>query len=391
MSYFKPYIDESGFHYPTYNDILEDLINECQRIYGSGCYLGNDSQDYQLLSVIADKIYDSYQTCEITYNAHSPVTAIGTTLDYIVAINGIMRRQGTKSTAVLTLSGAAGVTVANGAVSDVNGYMWDLPSTIVIGSDGTVDALGVCREPGLITAPSGTINHIMTPTAGWMSVTNDADAQPGTVTETDSELRSRRADSVSYPSQSLLLGLKGALISLKDVNRCEVYENDTGATNENGIPGHSICCIVEGGDQEEIADTIIVKKGPGCGTYGSVSQEVIDVYGQRNVIRFSRPKYIDIDIAITLSRRSGYKASTPDEIRAAIVSYLDTFTIGTDLTPSIIWMIAQEVNVDKRTPTFAIESVTASRHGEPLGTQDIQIAFDEVAKGRTALIAITVT
>ena len=391
MSYFKPYIDASGFHYPTYNDILEDLINECQRIYGSGCYLGNDSQDYELLAVIAEKIYDGYQTCEIAYNSHSPVTAIGTSLDYIVAINGITRRQGTKSTALLTLYGTAGATIENGVAADVNGYMWDLPESVTISSDGTADALGICREAGLITAPSGTITHIMTPTAGWASVTNEYDAQPGTVTETDSELRSRRADSVSYPSQSLLLGLKGALVALKDVNRCEVYENDTGTTNENGIPGHTICCIVEGGDQEKIADTIMVKKGPGCGTFGSISQSVIDAYGQSNMIRFSRPEYVDIDIAIKLSRRNGYKVSTPDEIKSAIVSYLDAFAIGTNLTPSIIWMIAQEVNVDKRTPTFSIESVTAARHGEVLGTQDIQIAFDEVAKGRTALIGITVT
>ena len=99
MSYFAPYVDESGLHYPTYNDILEDLIEDMQTIYGSGIYLGSDSQDYQMLSKFAEKIYDTYQAMEIAYNAHSPVTAIGTGLDYIVAINGIKRKTGTNSTA----------------------------------------------------------------------------------------------------------------------------------------------------------------------------------------------------------------------------------------------------------------------------------------------------
>ena len=35
MAYFKPYIDETGYHYPTCNDILEYLIDRMQTIYGS--------------------------------------------------------------------------------------------------------------------------------------------------------------------------------------------------------------------------------------------------------------------------------------------------------------------------------------------------------------------
>ena len=26
MTYFKPYVDSTGLHIPTYNDILEDMI-----------------------------------------------------------------------------------------------------------------------------------------------------------------------------------------------------------------------------------------------------------------------------------------------------------------------------------------------------------------------------
>ena len=390
MSYFKPYIDATGYHYPTYNEILESLIEDCQTIYGSGCYLGNDSQDYQLLSTIANKIFDAFQTNEIVFNSFSPITAIGTGLDYIVAINGVKRRQGTKATATLTLTGNAGTVIPAGVAADVNGYMWDLQGSVTIGLEGEAKCEAVCREMGVIVAPVGTINHIMTPTAGWFSVTNDEEATAGTITETDRELRTRRADSVALPSRSLVAGLKGALVGLKDVNRCVVYENDNREMNENGIPGHSVCCVIEGGNPEDIAQTIRLKKGPGCGTYGMVSQTVMDEFDQEYTIKFSRPEYVDIDVAITISRRSGYKTSTPDEIKEAIVTYLDTFAIGTNLTPSIIWMIAQQVNIDARTPTFAIESVTAARHGEALGVQDILIGYDEVAKGRAPLIAITV-
>ena len=145
MSYFKPYIDESGFHYPTYNEILEQLVDDMQTIFGSGIYLGSDSQDYQMLSKFAEKIYDSYQTCEIVYLSRSPVTSIGAGLDYIVAINGIARKQGTKSTVTVTLEGTAGTVIYDGAVADTNGHVWDLPATVIIGDEGSVnrDLVGI--------------------------------------------------------------------------------------------------------------------------------------------------------------------------------------------------------------------------------------------------------
>ena len=397
MSYFKPYIDETGYHYPTYNEILDSLIEDFQTIYGSGAYLGSDSQDYEFLSKVAEKIYDTYQTCELVYDARSPVTAMGTGLDYIVAINGIARKQATKSMVVLTLTGEAGTTITNGFVSDTNGNIWDLPESVVIGDGGTVQVDAYCREAGIIQAAPGTVTHIMTPTLGWESVTNSGSAATGTVTETDSELRARQADSVALPSQSMKDGLRAGLSAISGVSRREVYENDTNTIDANGIPGHSICCVVEGGEDQEIGEVIFLRKGEGCGTYGGPvgstgrkEVHVTDASGQDNTILFSRLSYVDVAMQITITRRAGYKTSTPDEIKAAIIEYLDTFSIGTDLTTSIIWMVAQSINVDPRTPSFSITSVLASRNGDDLSTDDVVIDYNEVARGREPLITVVI-
>lgn len=391
MSYFKPYIDSSGYHYPTYNDILEDLVNDMQTIYGSGIYLGNDSQDYQMLSKIAEKIYDTYQTCEIVYHSYSPATAMGVGLDYVVAINGIARKQGTRSTVVVTLTGAAGTTINSGIVADTDGHIWDLPASVVIGESGTADAEAVCREMGVIQVAPDSVTRILTPTLGWESITNSDEATTGTITESDSSLRARQAYSTAQPSQSILDGLKGALESIDDVSRVATYENQTATTDSLGIPSHSICCIVEGGTDEDVANTIYNRKGLGCGTHGSTSYEIIDNSGQAVEIKFSRLAYVEIDIEINISARAGYAASTPDDIKAAIVDYLDTFSIGVDLTTSIIWMVAQQVNTDPRTPTFAVNSVKAARHGSELGSADVEIDFDEVAKGNLSMITVNVS
>lgn len=391
MSYFAPYVDESGLHYPTYNDILEDLIEDMQTIYGSGIYLGSDSQDYQMLSKFAEKIYDTYQAMEIAYNAHSPVTAIGTGLDYIVAINGIKRKTGTNSTATLTLTGAPRTVIVNGAAADSAGNIWLLPDEVVLDDNGVASVESICQYAGTITAQANTITRIMTPTQGWTSVTNPSDSTTGVAVEMDSQLRARRAESVAQPSQSMLLGMKGALESLDDVKRVAVYENDTGSTDANGIPAHSLCAVVESGDSNEIANTILIRKGVGCGTYGNQTVQIIDDYGQTYNIKFSRVQYVDIDIEVNISTRSGYSVSTPDEIKAAIVTYLEDFSIGTDLTTSIIWMVSQQVNSDFRTPTFSITSVRAARHGQTKSTNDVVIGFDEVARGSVANITVNVS
>lgn len=391
MSYFVPYIDETGYHYPTYNEILEDLVEKTQAIFGSGIYLGNDSKDYQMLAVVAEKAFDCYQTGEIVYNAHSAVTAIGTGLDYIVALNGLKRKSATRSVATLSLIGTAWTVITNGKVSDSKGNLWDLPRTVTLDGNGQATVDAICEMTGEIEALENTINNIATPTAGWISVTNNAATVTGSAVETDSELRGRQGESTATPSQSTVSGLKGAILSVDEVGRAEVYENYTDEVDDNGIPAHSVCCVVEGGDDEDIADTIRLRKGLGCGIYGSETVVVEDEHGHDCSIKFSRVTYVDVDITINITRKAGYAASTATEIKTAIAEYLAEFAIGMDLTTSIIWMVAQQVNTDYRVPTFSITSVLAAKHGQTQSASDVEINFDEVARGNVANITVNVT
>lgn len=384
--YFAPYVDETGLHYPTYNEVLTSLVEDMRSIYGDDIYLGSDSQDYELLSKFAEKIYDTYQAMEIAYNAHSPAKAIGNGLDYIVALNGITRKQGTRSVAMVNITGTAGTTINNGKIADTYGVLWDLPETVTIGEYGTVSAVATCEVVGNVQAQADTIIRIMTPTLGWLSVTNPSAAVMGMITEPDSKLRERQATSVASPSQSILEGLKGAVLTLDEVERCEVIENNssTGST----IPAHSICCIVQGGDSEEIARTILNHKSAGCGTYGNTSETVTDAYGHDNTVSFSRPSVVDVDVEITISRKAGYSSSYVEKIKTAIATYLNGFEIGADLTTSILGVISQQVIVDYANPDFVVMGVKACRHGGALGTADVLFDYDEVASGNINYINV---
>ena len=391
MAYFAPYIDAAGLHIPSYSDIRDQLTANAKTIFGVDIYLGIDSQDYQWISAVASIIYDSFLTSQAVYNTRGPSTAIGSPLDIIVKLNGIKRQSAVYSTCYVTLTGTAGTTITNGIVGDVNGNNWSLTSPVIIGSNGQATALATCQTVGTISANIGDINKIVTPTYGWTSVTNAAAATVGSNAETDAQLRSRQAISTAQPSRTVLEGLKGAIAAVTGVGRFVVYENDTSATDANGLPAHSITAVVENGLDADIAQAIFTRKAPGCYTNGDVIVSITDQYGVAVTIRFYRPIYVDIDVTVNVKQLTGYTTQTTTDIQNAVAAYISSLAIGDDLSVSSLWGAALSANSVPYKPLFSITSLTAARHSGVQGTADLVIAFNEVTRGNVANIVVNVT
>jgi len=391
MPYFAPYIDSAGLHIPTYIDIRDDLIAQVRSIYGQNIYLGNDSQDYQYISVFALKISDTLQTLQLVYNNRSPNTAIGSALDGLVKLNGLSRKKPAFSTCQVTLTGTPGTVITNGIASDVSGNQWFLPTTVTLDDIGQAAVSAVCGTIGFIVVDIGSINSIVTPTGGWTSITNLSTAVLGQLVEQDYELRSRQAVSTMLPSQSLLGGTVAGIKSVLNVNRYEIYENDTGVTDANGIPSHSIAAVVEGGLDNDIANQIYYRKNGGCGTFGTTSITIADIYGIPATIRFYRPTYVPIFATIGIKGLSGYTTATTAAIKGAVVNYLNSLKIGEDLTVSVLWGIVLSVMPNLSVPQFAITSLVAGKTIGAQGTTDITILFNQVSQGLSANVVVNVT
>lgn len=395
MAYFAPYIDATGFHYPTYQDIVDDMVEGAKSIFGSDLYLENDSADYQLISIFALKTYDTLQAVAMAYNSRSPVSAVGVGLDGVVKINGIARKAGSRSTADVVITGTPYTQIVNGSVTDANDVVWNLPGNVSIPASGTVVATVTCNEVGPVAASAGEINKINTPTYGWLTVTNPAAAVPGTDTETDAELRIRQTESVAGPSQTMLAGTYAALIAIDNVQRVAVYENDTSSAsvsdaNPYGLPAHSVTCVVEGGDTVTIADAILRHKGIGCYTNGDISESITDAGGYANIIRFYRPTAVRIRVDVKLIPYSGYMATMADEVKDAIVNYLTDFAINADVSVSLLSGVAIAVNKDLKNPSFGISHVKIAKGTAALGTSDIEIGYREVASIAAADVTVGV-
>jgi uncharacterized phage protein gp47/JayE len=375
VAYFAPYIDDTGFHTPTYEDIRDHLIARFQAIFGVDVYLRNDSQDYQWISAVASLAFDKNLLLQQVYNNRGPATATRNGLDGIVAINGIRRKPATYSTALVTLEGDAGSIVYNGVISDGT-YKWSLPSMVQIGQEGDVTA--TCQTPGPILAAAGALTKIDTPALGWQSVTNPAPAEPGFAIESQSALRARQAYSVAQPSQSILDGLRGAIADIYGVNRSKVYENDTSDTDALGLPAHSVTAVVEGGADQGIAQALYMHKTPGCYTNGSVAVVIPDAHNQANIMRFYRPSAVSIGVKVAVKPLVGYTTETTAKIRRSVYAYLTELTIGDTLTISALWGVALAVMPDVRQPTFSITGVTAQRQGGSWTANDISLGYKEM-------------
>lgn len=391
MAYVAPTITEAGLTIPTYSDTLTDLIDKMRIIYGQDIYLENDSQDYQMLSIFADKANDIMQLLQMVYNNRSPATAIGAGLASIVKLNGIEVKPKSYSTCPVVLSGDALAQVSNGVIEDITGYKWALPETITIGSGGTATAIATCQVAGPIVANVGDISKIVTPTYGWDSVTNTVAATPGQNTETDSAIRARQAVSVSLPSLTVLESLKSAIDVIPSVIRSRVYENDTDATNSDGILAHSIAAVADGGADSEVANVIFKKKCPGAYTQGTTVLDITDRFNEINTIRFYRPIPIDIDVVVNVKALTGYTSQITTDIKNKISDFLNSFRIGDDVSVSSFWGAALSAMASLSSPTFSITSLTAAKHGGTQGTDDIVIAFNEAARGNTDYITVNVS
>ncbi|MCZ0881218.1 baseplate J/gp47 family protein [Raoultella ornithinolytica] len=385
-------VTAEGISAPDYQTVLDTITGYFQQIYGSDAYLEPDSKDGQMVALVALAIHDANNTAISVYRSFSPATALGDALTSNVKINGITRRAATNSTVDLLLTGTVGTTITNGSVRDTNSVVWNLPATVVIGSDGTVVATATCANSGAVAAVAGSVNGINTPTRGWASVTNLLAATVGVAAETDAELRVRQSQSVALASLTPFDAVDGAIANVEGVTRHKLFENDTETTDANGLPEHSISAVVEGGDATEIANTIRSVKGQGVSTYGTTAVVVTDKYGNPYTIRFSRPVDVPVYVSITLKALTGYTSDIGDEMKAAVASYINSLAIGDGVLLSRVYSPANlGVVSGGNARYYDIMELLIGRSAESVAAANVTVVYDEAVSCSVENIEITVT
>jgi uncharacterized phage protein gp47/JayE len=383
-------IDRAGIAIPVYTDILDYFQEQYRSIYGSDIDLDADTQDGQWVAILAQAINDANMTIEQVYHAYSPTFSQGAGLSSVVKINGIRRHIASFSSVVIKAVGVAGTDIGNGIVGDnLNlSSTWQLPPNVIIPPEGEISATATSLTSGEVRADIGTITEIVTPTPGWQTVTNEVAASPGQPIETDAQLRRRQTYSVANPSQTVLVGIQGAIGQVEGVSRVRVYENDTSLEDDNGIPAYSMAAVVEGGSALAIANAIALRKTPGSPTYGTTSILVTDVRGIPSKINYFDLTLVPIKVDITLTALANFSAVIADQIMAQVINYINTLPIGYDCYLTKI--IAATEIAGNNGLTYEVTAVKQARDNGLLDLADIPISYIEATNTDSSLITFTV-
>ena len=338
------------------------------------------------------------------YNSKDPNKAKDVDLNTICSLTGTIRSQGTPSNVELTLTGVAGTVILAGKLveSVVDGSQWSIDSNVTIGVGGTVSATATCTTNGATAASIGTITRIVDTVGGWQKVTNPTVATVGTNRQNDSSLRLERAKAVSRPGNAQVDNMLGEIFAVEGVRRAIVLENDTGVTDANGLPEHSIAPIVDGGSNEDIAKAIFRKKNPGCklhaaGTSVTVSN-VFDLYpSNARDITFSRPNYVDMTISVTIQNDGTLPNDTADRVKQAIVDYSAGELVAAECGFNVLGFdIGEEVPVSRMyTPINQVIGVFGNSYitaltVNTLTSGQVPIAFNELSRWDVSNVTVII-
>lgn len=358
-------ISADGISAPPFDSIYTSLQASFQSIFGTDAYIDPDSQDGQMLAVVARGFADVNDKTIGVYNNFSPAYAQGAGLSAGVKLNGLARRTPSASTAIVTLTGVAGTVITNGRVTDAaETHQWALPASVTIPPAGFIDALATCADVGAVEAAAASLTIIVTPTLGWQSASNVAAATPGNPVEIDAVLRGRQARATQLPGNSTVGALESALSEVTGVSDLTVHENDTDTTDSVGVPEHSVAVIIVGGSEADITSTVALKKGGGCYTFGTLHAWATDPQGLPILVGYSRPIDIPVDIVLNLIPSAGYSDDVEAAQEAALHAYLNSLRIGEPLYFNRLWSPALlagcDASVAAGSGTFQIVSMTAN-------------------------------
>lgn len=314
-------------------------------------------------SAITNHQYSTLNTLtlspEDSVYARIKVDQVSPSTAYTITVNGVDYTMTTDTSPTQTeiLTGLGAQVAAdlarsfNSSVSPINGYI-DLNSSaydyalldIEVSSNlyiekvsniGYVEA-GVAGEQ---IEAANTVQTIVTPIFGLDLTDNPYTYNQGRFRETDEQLRRRVINSKSALGKCTRIAIQTTLRNTTGVSYAGVYENDTTEEDFEGRPPKSFEAVVAGGTDLNVAQAILSSKGCGIETHGSTTVSVIDLDGQPQEIKFSRPEVVNIAVRVEFSRylEEPLPEGAEDTIRLTVLGAINDLNLGVDVIPKRLY------------------------------------------------------
>ena len=362
MAYEAVKFTDTGLQIPTYDDIFEYYLQGMREIFGNQIYLSPEGPDYQQLALIAQAASDAHEALRVMWSSQDVDAAEGVALDILGNRVGLSRNSNSLSQCQAEITGTVGTTIVGGIVASSDGTLWSLPNTVYLNESPKTVTL-TCQVWGPREDAIGSITLIISASAGlqnWDTVSNITVPVGGADIESDTSYRRRIKESFAPYGRSSLEVLNSRLANVEGVTDCIIRENNTDETDDRGIPSHSISAVVDGGSDDDIFNVLLFK-GEGVGTYGDVSKEITNIFGEEVTYSFFRPTKVPLYLKIEGVNLGGWSNQVQEKVSNALNVYVSTMKIGQTLLIGRLWqtIMSQTGNQD----IMSLSSVQISTDG----------------------------
>ncbi len=261
-----------------------------------------------------------------------------------------------------------------------NSFAFIVPSTGLAGITVQFES----EEFGPIPAPATFLSFRIAPVMPeWFSVVNPTDGVPGSLAESDADFKLRQELELANAGSATNPAMFAALSNVANVVSVAVIGNDTDAAVDT-VPPHSMECVVEGGDSNDIATAIFNTKAAGDGTSGTTNVVVNAPDGLQYVVHFTRPTGLPIYLNLTVQVTSEFPGVAA--LKSAIAEWANRIhSAGFHVVPSRIGAKAFE------TPgVWNVTNATAGLSGLSTSTAVIPVGVRQRATFDPTRIAVTV-
>ena len=356
-------LDENGLTIRRQDEVFQALVDDLRSDISDNIKTNPESVVGNFTQILSFHMADLEALAEDIRSSGYILSATGASLDELVARAGITRVAAKGSTVTLTLTGTDSTVIPAGSTvrDPVSLIEWTTDADATI-TGGTVDVAATSVGTGPIIGLAGTITEIVDSVAGWDTVTNALDAEPGNDVEGDPALRERYITNFTAARRSST-GLYATLLAVEGVTQAVIIENRSNVTDAAGRPAHSFEAYVQGGADQDIWDAIWENTPQGIESYGTEVGTAVDEHGDNQTVKFSRISDINAWVQITYTAGANAPDNVEDDIEADVLAYGNTLLAGNDLYPTRILQ-----NIE--TPGLTFLAVRVNTTGTPFSTDD---------------------
>ncbi len=361
-------LTENGFIAPSYEEVLDSVEDDFISKFGTDIVLTSNSNFGILARLIAWRETLMIQELQKNYYSAFISTAIDTSLDRVGSNIGVGRKVAQPAFATIEVTTDGQYLIETGETFETDdGYVFDLIKDITTTQqpDGTWKGTGIVQSE-----ENGSMNNVAAnkitmesnPDDNVLSITNPEPAGGGQDYEDDETYRARLLEENAAKPGPTAWGMKSALMELPGVRDVNPVENDKGVPNRWGDDPYSVHIYVLGGDDREIAHTIVNHEAAGITLVGSKAMDVLDATGNKRTVHFDHAIEKPIYAKVTLTVNENWNDDEgTDDVKAAIAEYINSLTIGKTLYLTRLYPLVYGVDgIDEATIEIGTNLATLS-------------------------------